>query len=139
MIRKDQALEIKTKHLEFILQIINRMGNNSFLLKGWAITLNAAIIGLVIKDHVNYGWAIGLVSGYLFWLIDSYFLSVERKYRSLYDAVRENTIKDLKFSLDVTNFKETKHSIFGCFVSLNLLMFYGTIAIINIGLKMIAN
>ena len=38
------------KYLEFIQQTITRMANNSFLLKGWTVTLSAAIFALAAKD-----------------------------------------------------------------------------------------
>jgi len=45
----------KIKHLEFIQTIINRMAANSFLIKGWAITLVAALFALSSKDtNKNY-------------------------------------------------------------------------------------
>ena len=41
---------MKLKHLEFIQGIITRMANNSFMLKGWAVTLVAGIFALSSKD-----------------------------------------------------------------------------------------
>ena len=42
--------EKKIKHLEMIEAVIERMAKNSFQLKGWAMTLVAAIIALSAKD-----------------------------------------------------------------------------------------
>ena len=39
-------MEVKLKHLEMIQAVITRMAKNSFLLKGWSITLTAAIFAL---------------------------------------------------------------------------------------------
>lgn len=36
----------KVKHLEMIQAVINRMAQNSFLLKGWSVVLTAAIFAL---------------------------------------------------------------------------------------------
>jgi hypothetical protein len=36
-------MENKHKHLEFIQAAVNRMASNLFLLKGWTITLIAAV------------------------------------------------------------------------------------------------
>ncbi|MGC8651185.1 MAG: hypothetical protein ACP5RX_01035 [Minisyncoccia bacterium] len=48
-------MENKIKHLEFIQTIINRMASNSFIIKGWAITLVAALFALSSKDaNKNY-------------------------------------------------------------------------------------
>lgn len=40
----------KRKHLEFIQGIITRMAGNLFYLKGWTITLIAALFALAAKD-----------------------------------------------------------------------------------------
>ena len=37
-------MEKKIKHLEMIQAVIVRMGNNSFLLKGWSVTLISAYL-----------------------------------------------------------------------------------------------
>jgi hypothetical protein len=42
--------EKKLKHLEFIQGVISRMASNLFLLKGWTITLIAALFALAAKD-----------------------------------------------------------------------------------------
>jgi hypothetical protein len=43
-------MENKLKHLEFIQQAINRMASNLFLLKGWTVTLIAAMFALAAKE-----------------------------------------------------------------------------------------
>ena len=40
-------MEAKIKYLEMIQNVINRMAKNSFLLKGWSITLLTGIITLL--------------------------------------------------------------------------------------------
>lgn len=40
----------KITHLEMVQGIINRMASNSFMLKGWAVTLVAGIFALASKD-----------------------------------------------------------------------------------------
>ena len=42
--------ENKIRHLEMIQGVINRMASNSFMLKGWAVTLVAGIFALAAKD-----------------------------------------------------------------------------------------
>ena len=43
-------MEKKIQHLQMIQGIINRMASNSFMLKGWAVTLIAGIFALASKD-----------------------------------------------------------------------------------------
>ena len=40
-------MEKKLKHLEFIQNAINRMASNSFIIKGWCITLIVGLFALV--------------------------------------------------------------------------------------------
>ena len=45
-----EKMEKKLKHLELVQGVISRMANNSFMLKGWAVTLVAGIFVLAGKD-----------------------------------------------------------------------------------------
>ena len=42
--------ENRLRYLEAIQRIIDRLSNCSFLLKGWAVTLVAALVALGAKD-----------------------------------------------------------------------------------------
>lgn len=78
------------KHLELIQQTINRMANNSFLIKSWTVTLVAALFVLAAKDS-DYRFAIiALFPIFVFWGLDAYYLRQERLFRKLYDHIRSN-------------------------------------------------
>ena len=47
-------MEKKLKHLEFIQKTIERMAKNSFLLKGWSLTLTTALIAISVKEKNMY-------------------------------------------------------------------------------------
>lgn len=115
----------KLKHLEFIQNIINRMNANSFLLKGWAITLTSALFALAAKDaNINYV-LISYIVIPVFWILDGFFISRERQYRSLYDEVRKIPTDSVDFDLNTTKFDCGKNTwISGC-LSKTLLIFYG--------------
>ena len=50
--------ENKIKHLEMVQDVIKRMASNSFILKGWAVTLVAGIMALAEKDADKmYFWS----------------------------------------------------------------------------------
>ncbi len=76
------------------------MSSNSFTLKGWSITLVAAIFALSIQD-VNKDYFILLVyiPIVMFWILDSYYLMKERGYRELYDQIRKLDNDDIDFNL----------------------------------------
>lgn len=119
-------MEMKLKHLEFIQGIITRMANNSFMLKGWAVTLVAGIFALSSKDSDQLYSIISIIPVIAFGGLDSYYLLQERLYRSLYNKVKdieENSIDfSLKTSYDKFPFKENRYS--RCLFSKTELWFY---------------
>jgi hypothetical protein len=79
----------RIKHLEFIQATITRMGTNSFLVKGWALTLAAGLLALS-ADRLSWQIAsVGVVPLLCFWYLDCFFLRQERAFRRLYDDVRK--------------------------------------------------
>ncbi len=117
-------MESKMKHLEFIQIIINRMAGNSFIIKGWAITLVAALFALSSKDANKNYIIISFLPVITFWILDGYFLSRERAFRCLYDKVRNLDEKEIDFSLDILQFKERKNNWFWSIFSHTILFFY---------------
>lgn len=96
------------KHLEFIQITIVRMAANSFVIKGWTVTLVAAILAFTSKDANPNAASIALIPAIMFWSLDAYYLRTEREFRALYDQVRQNPPKDdleVDFSLDVSKVK----------------------------------
>ncbi|HVU48612.1 MAG TPA: hypothetical protein VHD85_20965 [Terracidiphilus sp.] len=75
------------KHLEFIEGIINRLGGNSFQIKGWNVALATAAVGFAAsKDSHPTAAALAVVPSLALWLLDGYYLALERLYRDLYDS-----------------------------------------------------
>lgn len=94
-------MESKFKHLEMIQSIIQRMANNSFLLKGWTITLIVAIFALSDNDMNQNYFGLVYIPVIAFWFLDSYYLQLERKYKLLYDDIRQK--QDIDFDLNIEN------------------------------------
>lgn len=59
--------EAELKHLEFIQGVIARLANNSFLLKGWSVTLVAAILALTVRNPSVYTVLLALFPALIFW------------------------------------------------------------------------
>lgn len=86
--------EDQRQHLSFIQGVINRMNTNSFCMKGWMVTIVAALAALYAgggsQCPVVYLY-IAILPVTIFWCLDSYYLKMERKYRKLYeDAIAGN-------------------------------------------------
>jgi uncharacterized membrane protein len=120
----------KHKHLEFLQGAINRMAGNLFLLKGWTVTLIAALFALAAKD-ANRGFVYFAYFPLLvFWILDGYFLSQERCFRCLYDRVRQLDESQIDFSMDTRAFKgEARNTWFGACFSRTLLVYYVSLAV----------
>ncbi len=117
--------EKKLKHLEFIQNVITRMNTNSFLIKGWTITLISALFALAAKDSNIKFVLVSYIALPIFWGLDGFFLAMERRYRDLYNEVTSKTENEIDFSMDTNKFiKENKTWICSCF-SQTLIPFYG--------------
>ncbi len=92
------------KELEMIQTCITRMGHNSFMVKGWLLSIIAASMAL-LPESFNGWFAIGflvLVTG-AFWYLDAFFLYTEKLYRHKYDwviKVRYEGNKEYVFNLN---------------------------------------
>lgn len=86
--------EYNLKHLEMIQAIIERMGNNSFIIKGWSFTSIGALFAFWFSNtSMWYILLLNFCVTILFWFHDAYYLSLERQFRRLYDEVRLSDIE----------------------------------------------
>jgi hypothetical protein len=75
------------KHLEFIQAVITRMNTNSFQLKGWMITIVAALLAIFASTRNALFVLVAVFPVLIFWFLDTYYLMQERKFRGLYNDV----------------------------------------------------
>ena len=121
----------KHKHLEFVQTAVNRMAGNLFLLKGWSITLIAALFALAAKDSNKFYILIAYFPLFIFWSLDGYFLSQERKFRALYDYVRKLDESKIDFSMDTRPFaSDPRNTWAGSMSSRTLVIYYVGLAIV---------
>ena len=125
----------KIKHLEMIQAVINRMASNSFMLKGWAVTLVAGIMALSAKDTDKMYFLVAYIPIIIFWLLDSYYLLQGRLYRKLYEKVCSTAEKDIDFSLSATKkeFGGGRNTFWACFFSPTESIFYLPLALVCAG------
>ena len=125
-------MENKRKHLEMIQIVINRMAGNLFFLRGWTITLITGLFALSAAKGMNRDYV--LLAYFLlviFWILDGYFLSQERRFRNLYDDVRKLDEKDIDFSMDTRKYKSIRRNtwLYSIFSS-TLLWFYLALVVV---------
>ncbi len=120
-------MEAKLKHLELIQGVINRMAHNSFLLKGWSVTLVSALFALAANGSNQFFIYLAYFPCLIFWSLDGYFLWQEKMYRKLYENVSATDLGSIDFDMNASKYKnEIPPWFFVCF-SVTLRMFYGVI------------
>ena len=119
-------MDNKLKHLELIQNVINRLANSSFYLKGWTVIFVAAVLGFATKDPQPCYIGVALIPTLAFWGLDGYYLNQERLFRRLYNAVRVMDKEEIDFAMSTMPFKQRGDwwkSVF----SRTLGVFYGVI------------
>lgn len=77
----------KLKHLEFIQNVITRMNTNSFQIKSWTVTIVSALLAIFASSGSMFFLYVTIFPIIIFWFLDSYYLTQERKFRGLYNDV----------------------------------------------------
>jgi hypothetical protein len=122
-------MEAKLKHLEMIQGVINRMANNSFLLKGWSVVLVSALFALAAKDSNKLYIYLAYFPCLVFWVLDGYFLWQEKLYRKLYDKVRSTKESEIDFSIDTSLLIKEVRTWSEVILSKTLSIFYSVIIV----------
>ena len=110
------------KHLEMIESVIERMGQNSFALKGWTMTLVVAICAFSAAGTERKFALVAIAPIIAFWFLDSFYLQKERKYRELYKNVTAH--KAEPFNMDISNITGNKTAFIKCLFSVTEWLFY---------------
>ncbi len=118
-------MDAKLKHLELIQGVVNRLADNSFRIKRWAVLLVSALLVLSLQES-RLAAHLAILPILLFWGLDSYFLWQERLFRALYDHVRGLDETDIDFSMATGPFKR---SWLGANFSKTILPFYVALAV----------
>jgi len=118
-------MDNKLKHLEFIQNVIARMNNNSFLIKGWTVTLVSALFALAAKDSNKNYVLVSFVVVPTFWILDGFFISCERQYRDLYNNVAAKAETQIDFNMNTKAYDRGSRTWASGVLSKTLLPFYG--------------
>jgi len=97
---KKTASDYLFEELKLVQGVINRMGTNSFLVKGWAITL---VVATLLLRGESYQYFIAFLPWFMFWYLDGYFLRLERLYRKLFNWLLENRLRSRDFLFDMNS------------------------------------
>lgn len=118
----DTYSEKEIKHLEMIESVIERMGQNSFALKGWTMSLIVAICAFSAAGTERKFALVAIVPIIVFWFLDSCYLQKERKYRELFKRVTAH--EATPFDMDVSKVIGKKTAFIKCLFSVTEWPFY---------------
>ena len=97
--------ESKLKHIDIVQSTINRMAQNSFVIKGWTITILVGLFVFIQKNDLRDNLLIYMTPVVFFWILDSYYLYQERLFREVYKKLIANLGEEADFSMDTSDYK----------------------------------
>lgn len=105
--------------------IVSRMASNSFLLKGWTVTIIVGLLAFanVIDIDSKYIF-IAFIPALFFWFLDGFFIRQERLFIKLYEHVTILENNEINFSMKTDKFQKDAGSWFKAVTSKTLLIFY---------------
>jgi len=109
--------------------VVNRLSQNSFLLKGWSVVLISALFALTASNAKVSFIYLAYFPAFAFWILDAYFLWQERLFRALYDYVRGLKEDEIDFSMDTMAVRDKVKSWSDVVFSKTLLLFHGTVLV----------
>ncbi len=115
--------------LKIVQKIIERMARNSFMIKGWTVTL---VVAALLVEGAPLHNVIAFLPWLVFWILDAYFLRMERCYRKLYEWLIVNRPKNRDKMFDMKaecRFGDKVEGILGTMASATLSIFYLTIVV----------
>lgn len=96
------------KEIDLIQACISRMAQNSFMIKGWFVSIYAVVLALLPEKVNMLLLCIALVVvNVIFWYLDGFFLRTEKIYRKIYDWIlkeRPQNNRELMYQLNPAKF-----------------------------------
>jgi hypothetical protein len=114
-------MEDKRAHLEMLQAVVSRMSANSFLLKGWSVTLVSALFALAASQSQAGFIQLAFLPALAFWALDAFFVRQERLFRALFDRVRQLPNEAIDFAMDTQPVASTVASWRACAFSATVL------------------
>lgn len=131
------ADEKLAKHVDLVQGVINRMAGNSFLLKGWTVTLVSGLFALAASGGNWIYAALGLLPSLSFWWLDAYYLRQERLFRKLHDAVRRGEVQGDLYSMNTARYVNDVSCLVATAFSKSVLALHGIVVAVVIAVSVI--
>ena len=118
-------------YISFIQGVITRMATNSASCKTWCVTIISALTVLALDHDKPNALSVAFLPLGLFFLLDAYYLSLERDFITLQNAFVKKLHADTAVATDVFDFKPASGfghrvgSLISAVFSVSILPFYG--------------
>lgn len=125
--------EGKVEYLQMIQESISRMSTNSAIFKSFAATIVAGIAALSYNDLNCLVLGLSFLPVFSFAVLDVYYLTLERRFRQLYDSVRNDEHPldfSMKLSTEPKEFRKANARVRDCLKSPSIYLFYPLMLII---------
>lgn len=130
-ITKEITVDEMHKEIDLLQSCIDRMAKNSFMIKGWFVSIYAVVLALLPeKVDVMLLCVVLIVVNILFWYLDGVYLRDEKIYRRIYQWVveaRKQNDRELMYQLELNLYKNkigTMDSVGKIMLSKSLFIFY---------------
>lgn len=112
------------EELRMIQDVIRRLSSQSFLVKGWTVTL---VLGSLLLEGGELGPLFAIVPVLAFWWLDAHFLRSEHRFRRMHQWVARHRAdsEESLLDLDPSRFDGEVGSPWRLMASSTLLCFYG--------------
>lgn len=114
------------QYLQMIQSTIDRMSTTSAIFKGFCATIVSGIFAISFTDINKWILLLTLVPILCFFMLDVYYLRLEKRFRTLYNSVRKGK-KEVDFDLTPPATKELKikeAALWYCVKSPSIFLFY---------------
>ena len=130
--------EDRRKHLDMIQAVVTRLAGNSFLIRGWSVTLLAALFALAAQGANPRFAVLAYFPCLTFWCLDTYYLYQERRFRALYEAAVDDpgVAKVPLYSLNPSKAEAAEVAALGVFFSPTMLLFHGPLLAVITGVML---
>lgn len=117
----------KVEYLQMIQEPIGRMSTTSAIFKGFSATLVVGMVTILDSKINIFSIISSIFFVIVFALLDTYYLSLERKFRLLFEEVRKGQ-HPIDFSMkpisEIDKLKTGKARFIDCLGSMSIWMFY---------------
>jgi len=138
------SAEVQLRYLADIQSIIARLSQNSFIIRGWSVTLVSIIFAIVSTQRAdNRGYALlALPPALIFWALDAYYLRRERSFRRLYVTVGKEMLAgrldERIFEMDTGDFDDAVPGFGRTVLAGHVMVIPAMLIVLAIGLAVLA-